>query len=54
VLASENSADEGLAIEVGVATTGVLEGGQDVGDHIVVDVAGEGGVSSQPLQSETP
>ena len=49
MLASKHSADEGVAIEVGVATTGVLEGGQDEGDHIVVDVAGEGGVSPQSL-----
>jgi hypothetical protein len=54
VLASENSADEGVAIEVGVATTGVLEGGQDEGDQIVVDVAGKSGMSPQSLQRHAP
>ncbi len=50
MLASEHSADEGAAVEVWVATTDVLESGQNEGNHIVVDVAGEGSVSSQSLQ----
>jgi len=37
-----------------MAPTGVLEGGEHVRDYLVVDMAGEGGMSTEALQRQSP